>query len=100
VLDTLSPVGRDGDNACRVVSPAEDLTLEVATDQPGLQLYTGAVVSPLGPGVAGQRHFPHAGFCLEAQCFPDAIHRRHFAQATLRPGEIYRQITEYRFRAL
>jgi aldose 1-epimerase len=52
----------------------------------------------MGPGVAGQKHFPHAGFCLEAQRFPDAIHNRHFAQATLLPGEVYRQVTEYRFK--
>ena len=64
----------------------------------GMQLYTGAVVRPWAPGVGGQKHFPHAGFCLEAQRFPDAIHNRHFAQATLLPGEVYRQVTEYRFK--
>jgi aldose 1-epimerase len=101
VLDALAPVGSaGGDAAARVTSPAGDLMLEVATDEPGLQFYTGKVVSTGGPaGIAGQRHFPHAGFCLEAQRFPDAIHRRHFAQALLRPGEVYRQVTEYRFKA-
>jgi aldose 1-epimerase len=98
VLDTLPPVGEAGDVAVKVVSPGGDLTLECATSEPGMQLYTGAVLRPTAPGVAGQRHFPHAGFCLEAQRFPDAIHRRHFAQATLLPGEVYRQVTEYRFR--
>jgi aldose 1-epimerase len=98
VLDHLLPVGESGDVAVRVVSPQGDLALECATDEPGMQLYTGAVLRPWAPGVAGQRHFPHAGFCLEAQRFPDAIHRRHFAQATLLPGEVYRQVTEYRFK--
>ena len=37
---------------------------------------------------------------MEAQRFPDAIHHRHFAQATLRPGGSYRQLTEYRFKTL
>ena len=98
VLDSLPPVGAGGDVAVKVVAPDGKLTLECATDEPGMQLYTGAVLRPTAPGVAGQRHFPHAGFCLEAQRFPDAIHRRHFAQATLLPGEVYRQVTEYRFR--
>lgn len=98
VLDTLPPVGQSGDVAVKVVSPTGDLTLECATDEPGMQLYTGAVVRPWAPGVGGQKHFPHAGFCLEAQRFPDAIHNRHFAQATLLPGEVYRQVTEYRFK--
>jgi aldose 1-epimerase len=98
VLDTLPPVGAAGDVAVKVVSPTGDLTLECATDEPGMQLYTGAVVRPWAPGVGGQKHFPHAGFCLEAQRFPDAVHQRHFAQATLPPGEVYRQVTEYRFK--
>jgi aldose 1-epimerase len=98
VLDVLPEVGQSGDVAVKVVSPTGDLTLECATNEPGMQLYTGAVVRPMGPGVAGQKHFPHAGFCLEAQRFPDAIHNRHFAQATLLPGEVYRQVTEYRFK--
>jgi len=98
VLDTLPPVGEAGDVAVKAVSPTGDLTLECATNEPGMQLYTGAVVRPWAPGVGGQKHFPHAGFCLEAQRFPDAIHQRHFAQATLLPGEVYRQVTEYRFK--
>jgi aldose 1-epimerase len=98
VLDTLPAVGEAGDVAVKVVSPNGDLTLGCATNEPGMQLYTGAVVRPWAPGVGGQKHFPHAGFCLEAQRFPDAIHNRHFAQATLLPGEVYRQVTEYRFR--
>ena len=97
-LDRLAPVGESDDVAVLVVSPTGDLLLECATNEPGMQLYTGAVLKPGGPGVAGQRHFPHAGFCLEAQRFPDAIHRRHFAQATLQPGEVYRQLTDYRFK--
>jgi aldose 1-epimerase len=100
VLDALSPVGSKGDAACRVVSPAADLALEVATDQPGLQLYTGAVLQENPAALAGQKHFPHAGFCLETQGFPDAIHRRHFPSAVLRPGETYRHVVEYRFQAL
>ena len=100
VLDNLPPVGETGDVAVRVISPQGDLALECATDEPGMQLYTGAVLRDWAPGVAGQRHFPHAGFCLEAQRFPDAIHHRHFAQATLHPKETYRQVTEYRFKPL
>jgi len=98
VLGTLPPVGEAGDVAVKVVSPSGDLTLECATNEPGMQLYAGAVLRDWAPGVGGQKHFPHAGFCLEAQRFPDAIHNRHFAQATLLPGEVYRQVTEYRFK--
>jgi len=100
VLGTMAPVGSTGDVAARAIASDGKIAMEVATTEPGLQFYTGAALGPVGAGVGGQRHFPHAGFCLEAQRFPDAIHHRHFAQATLRPGEAYTQVTEYRFKAL
>jgi aldose 1-epimerase len=100
VLDTLPPLGSAGDVAVRVTASDGKMALEMATTEPGVQLYTGAGVGPGGPGVGGQRHFPHAGFCLEAQRFPDAIHHRHFAQAILGPAEHYHHVTEYRFKAL
>ncbi|HVZ01638.1 MAG TPA: aldose epimerase family protein [Dongiaceae bacterium] len=100
VLGTLAPLGSAGDVAARATASDGKMAMEVATTEPGLQLYTGAVLGPAGAGVGGQKHFPHAGFCLEAQRFPDAVHHRHFAQATLRPGERYHQVTEYRFKAL
>jgi aldose 1-epimerase len=100
VLGTVAPVGSAGDVAARATSPDGKMAMEVATTEPGIQLYTGAGLGPTGAGIGGQRHFAYAGFCMEAQRFPDAIHHRHFAQATLRPGESYKQVTEYRFKAL
>ncbi|RME65631.1 MAG: galactose-1-epimerase, partial [Alphaproteobacteria bacterium] len=50
--------------------------------------------------VAGHWGGPYgafAGLCLETQRFPDAPHHPHFPSAVLRPGEIYRHISEYRF---
>jgi aldose 1-epimerase len=100
VLGLLPPVGNTGDAAVHVTASDGKMAMEVATTEPGIQLYTGAGLSQVAPGIGGQKHFPHAGFCLEAQRFPDAINHRHFAPATLRPGESYRQATEYRFKAL
>jgi aldose 1-epimerase len=100
VLGALPPLGSAGDAAVRVTASDGKMALEMATTEPGVQLYTGAGLGPAGAGIGGQKHFPHAGFCLEAQRFPDAVHHRHFGQATLRPGEHYHQVTEYRFRAL
>jgi aldose 1-epimerase len=100
VLGSVAPIGHPGDEAVRVTSSDGRIAMAVATTEPGIQLYTGAGVGPGAPGIGGQRHFPHAGFCLEAQRFPDAINHRHFAQATLRPHETYHQVTEYRFTAL
>lgn len=72
--------------------------MEVWTTEPGLQLYTGQHVAPDAVGLEGRGYRAFAGLCLEPQAWPDAPNRPHFPQAVLRPGEIYRQITEYRFR--
>ncbi|SJZ54084.1 aldose epimerase family protein [Consotaella salsifontis] len=83
----------------RLASPARDLEMEVATDQPGLLLYTAAGLRE-GAGTDGQRLGPSLGICLEAAGFCDSVNWRHFPSPILRPGETYRNTCEYRFRAL
>jgi aldose 1-epimerase len=79
-----------------LVAPSGDLAMELSTTEPGLQFYDGQKLT--GSGSDGSLAFgPLSGCCLEPQRFPDAIHHPHFAQSLLRPGERYRQVTEYRF---
>ena len=73
------------------------LRLEAHTTEPGLQVYDGSHLRPSHPGLDGHPHFSQAGLCLEPQKFPDAINHPHFPSPVLRPGERYRQLTEYRF---
>jgi aldose 1-epimerase len=72
--------------------------MEVWTTEPGVQFYAGHKVSPGVPGHGRRIYGANAGFCLEAQVWPDAVNRPYFPSAILRPGEIYRQVTQYRFR--
>jgi aldose 1-epimerase len=72
--------------------------MEVWTTEPGLQFYAGDQIALEQPGLGGRRYPRHAGFCLEPQFWPDSPNRAYFPQALLRPGEVYRQLTEYRFR--
>jgi len=72
--------------------------MEVWTTEPGIQFYDGERAGRDVPGLEGRRYPAHAGFCLEAQVWPDAPSRPYFPQAVLWPGAIYRQTTEYRFR--
>ena len=83
--------------AARLISPGNDLQLQVTTNEPNLLFYTGAGLAPTVPGLGGQKHFPFAGVCLEAQRIPDTPNRRHFGSAVLRPGEVYCNISEYSF---
>jgi aldose 1-epimerase len=79
--------------------PSSGIGMEVWTTEPGLQFYAGERVARAVPGLGGRRYSAYAGFCLEPQVWPDSPNRPYFPQALLWPGEIYRQVTEYRFRA-
>ncbi|MEM9353456.1 MAG: aldose epimerase family protein [Planctomycetota bacterium] len=82
---------------CAVVhDPASGRVMHMATDQPGVQLYTANFLA--GPIGKGGRDYPgFSAFCLEAQNFPDAPNKPDFPSCVLRPGETYRQTTVYAF---
>jgi len=96
--DVCYALDHDGGVAARLRAPASGLVLELSTNQPGLQLYTGQHLRPL-TGERGRPLAPFAGLCLEAQGFPDAVHHATFPSAILRPGERYESVTTWRFAA-
>lgn len=84
--------------AARAKAPTSGVEMELWTTEPGVQFYAGHLVKPERAGLDGRIYKKYAGFCLEAQTWPDSPNRPYFAQALLRPGEEYRQVTEFRFR--
>lgn len=86
----------------KVTEPTSGRTLEVLTDAPGLQFYTGNF---LNGTVQGRWPKPFAfrqGFCLEPGLFPDspnqsAFHRLGYPSGVLRPGEKYAQKLVFSF---
>lgn len=83
--------------AARVVHPQSGRGLDLLTDQPGLQLYTGNMLDGTIPGKHGRLHRQSDAFCLEPQVFPDAPNRPDFPSARLDPGETYRHRSVFRF---
>jgi aldose 1-epimerase len=83
--------------AARVCDPASGRVLEVHTDQPSIQLYTGNNLNGAVAGHGGVIYRQSAGFALEPQGFPDAPHHPNFSSTILRPGEPYRRAIRYRF---
>ena len=82
--------------AARARSARSGVTLEVWTDRPAIQLYTGNFLDePRGRG--GKPYKKRSAFCLETQTCPDAIHHAHFPQATLLPGEEFASGSAYKF---
>ena len=83
--------------AARVREPRSGRVLEVRTTEPGMQLYTGNFLDGTLVGGAGRMYRQGDGFCLETQHFPDSPNRPAFPSTVLRPGEIFRSTTVYRF---
>ncbi|MFI5154669.1 MAG: aldose epimerase family protein [Chitinophagales bacterium] len=71
--------------------------MEMLTTEPGVQFYTGNFLDGSLRGKQGKRYCRYAGFCLEAQHFPDSPNQPSFPSTILRPDEEYRQTTIYKF---
>ncbi len=95
--ETIQNSGMDVAHAATVRSPKNGLTMEVWTTEPAVQFYDGAKVNVPVPGLGGVTYGSAAGLCLEPQHVPDSPNIPHFPSTVLRPGEVYRQVTEYRF---
>jgi len=96
--DHFFPIRGEGlRRAARVVAPDGRVAMELHTDQPGVQFYTGNSLH-LPEGAKAERGYRrHDGFCLEAQGYPDAPNHRAFPDSDLRPRTTYRRVIEYRF---
>jgi len=84
-------------HAASVTVPGGPVRMEVHTDEPGLQLYDASGIGPGAPAVDGMAFFKNAGFCLEAQKFPDSPNHPDWPTVVLRPGGTYQTVLEYRF---
>ena len=95
----LRPAEDDGGMrlAAIVLEPTSGRKLVVKTTAPGLQLYTGNFLDGTLVGKSGRPYIHRGGFCLETQHFPDSPNQPSFPSTVLRPGETYRQVTEYQF---
>jgi aldose 1-epimerase len=71
--------------------------LEILTNQPGLQAYSGQYLQSLPRGKHGESYGPNSGLCLEPQHLPDAVNQSHFPSVILLPGQTYRHTTIWKF---
>ncbi|MFN3651346.1 MAG: aldose epimerase family protein [Armatimonadota bacterium] len=85
--------------AARVSEPKTGRVMEIYTDEPGIQFYTGNYLDGTLKGVGGVTYTKNSGLCLETQHYPDSINQPNFPSVVLRPGQIYRQTTVHRFSA-
>lgn len=83
--------------ACKVVCPSTGITLEVYTNEPGVQFYTGNFLDGSLRGKKGIVYQQRTGLCLETQHFPDSPNHPDFPSTTLLPDQTYRSLCVYKF---
>ena len=81
----------------RLKDPKTGRVMTLTADQPGVQFYTGNFLDGTAKGKGGAVYKKHAGFCLEAQHFPDSPNQPSFPTTVLKPGETYKSTTVHRF---
>lgn len=80
-----------------LADPKSGRKMEVYTNQPGIQIYTGAHFDGSETGKNGAPIEACAGIAMETQIFPDSPNHDHFPNAILRPGEKYKHVCIYKF---
>jgi aldose 1-epimerase len=83
--------------AAKIHEPTTGRVLEVLTDQPGLQFYSGNFLDGTIVGKNGRAYVKYSGCCLEPQHFPDAPNQPSFPSTLLKPEERCQQTTILRF---
>ena len=83
--------------AARLEAPTSGRVLELLTDQPGVQVYSGNYLDGSIAGKGGRLYRQSDAICLEPQIWPNAPNRPDFPSPLLMPGAIYRHHTVYRF---
>lgn len=83
--------------AAKLVSPITGITLEVYTNEPGVQVYTGNFLDGTVKGKKGIIYPQRASVCLETQHYPDTPNKPHWPSAILEPGQTYQSQCIYKF---
>ena len=83
--------------AARVGDSKSGRTLEITTDQPGIQFYAGNFLDGSLKGKSGRVYAHRTGFCLETQHYPDSPNKPTFPSTILKPGEEYKTRTVFKF---
>lgn len=83
--------------AARVFERKSGRIMEVTTNEPGIQFYSGNFLDGTLKGKSGRVYAHRSGFCLETQHFPDSPNQPTFPSTILKPGDVYSTRTVYSF---
>ena len=83
--------------AVKLVNAATGIALEVFTDEPGIQIYTGNFLDGSVTGKNGKVYNQRSAICLETQHYPDSPNKPQWPTVVLNPGETYNSHCIYKF---
>ena len=84
------------DKIGEVTDPESGRTMEIYTDLPGVQFYSGNYIDNVA-GKEGAVYGKRAGFCFETQFFPNCMNIPEFKNCVLKAGEEFNSTTTYKF---
>ncbi len=93
----LNTNGNIDEVAARLVSPTSGITLEVYTDEPGIQVYSGNFLDGTVTGKKGIVYNQRASVCLETQHYPDSPNKPEWPSVVLKPGDTYHSRCIFKF---
>jgi aldose 1-epimerase len=84
--------------AATVISPKTGIQMDVLTEEPGVQFYSGNFLTDkINDGKGKATYGYRSALCLETQHFPDSPNQPNFPSTVLRPGQEYHTTTVYKF---
>ena len=83
--------------AAKLTSPTSGITLEVYTNEPGIQVYTGNFLDGTVKGKKGITYPQRASVCLETQHYPDSPNKSQWPSVILEPGQTYHSQCIFKF---
>ena len=84
-------------HAATLRDPKSGRTMEIHTDQPGIQFYGGNFLDGTVAGKGGAKYPLRSALCLETQVFPDSPNQPDFPSCILKPGETYKHTMIHKF---
>ena len=94
ILNTQGDITRI---AAKLTSPVSGITLEVYTNEPGIQVYTGNFLDGTVKGKKGTVYNQRASVCLETQHYPDSPNKPEWPSVVLEPEQTYNSECIFKF---
>jgi aldose 1-epimerase len=80
-----------------IIGDKSGIEMQIFTTEPGLQFYSGNFMSGDTTMHGGGKNAYRTGFAVETQHYPDSPNKPQFPSTELKPGQVYKTVTIYKF---